>query len=206
MYNYGYIPLPIAEVFFPVAVATLMIHNVGVEIALWTAGVLIASGQLGGGWWRRVLNPPVVAIAGAVLINAVGLSPQVPRLALDATDMLGRCGIPLGLVLSGAVIFDMLKSTDWRSGWPALAGAMVIRTLVLPAIFLLLARSLPLSVELKQVMVIQAAMPAASFTVVVAKMYQQDADTAVRIVAGTTLLGIATIPIWLMIGRSVVGV
>ncbi len=234
MYNYGYIPLPVAETFFPAAVATMVVHNVGVEIALWTAGVLIASGSLGGAsgslggasgslggasgslggangspggrWWKQILSPPVVAIAAAVMINASGQSSHVPQLALDAADMLGRCGIPLGLVLSGAVIFDMLRTTDWRTGWPALAGAMALRTAILPVCFLLAAKYGPFSLELKQVMVIQASMPAASFTVVVARMYSNDADTAVRIVAGTTLLGVATIPLWMAIGRAWVGV
>ena len=37
--NYGYIPLPLAEKFYPSAVVDLILHNVGVDLALWSVGI-----------------------------------------------------------------------------------------------------------------------------------------------------------------------
>lgn len=209
MYNYGYIPLPIAEKFFPGAVATLMVHNVGVELALWTVGVLVISGGLAPGWWRRIINPPAVGIVIAVVVNVLnrGETPAVPvpELVMDATRMLGNCAIPMGLALSGAVIVELMKEVRFLDGCQTFVGALFIRVGLLPVCFLLFAKFVPLSLELKQVVLLQAAMPAASFPLVVTKMYGQDTQTALKIVAGTTVLGILTIPIWLAVGKTVLG-
>ena len=65
-----------------------------------------------------------------------------------------------------------------------------------------LARVLPCSVELKRVLVVQAAMPAGVFPIVLSRLYGGDPATAVRIVAGTTLLSLVTIPLWIRWGLS----
>jgi predicted permease len=209
MYNYGYISLPLAEKFYPTAVATLMVHNVGVEIALWTVGILVISGGLGPGWWKRILNPPAVAIAAAVGLNFAGAAGPIQQHAgfiLEAADLLGRCAIPMGLVLSGAIIVDLMREMKLTDGLRTLAGATLIRVVLLPIAFLAFARYAPISTELKQVMVLQASMPAAMFPIVVAKMYEQDTQTALKIIVGTTLMGLLTIPLWIIVGRAWVGV
>ncbi|MCE2828062.1 MAG: AEC family transporter, partial [Verrucomicrobium sp.] len=57
-------------------------------------------------------------------------------------------------------------------------------------------------VELKRVLVVQAAMPAGVFPIVLSRLYGGDPATAVRIVAGTTLLSLVTIPLWIRWGLS----
>lgn len=200
MYNYGYVPLPIALAMFPDAVTTLIVHNVGVELALWTLGLLIISGHIGRDWWRRVVNPPMVAISVALLVAFSGGARFVPNLVRDATGMMGQTAIPLGLVLSGAVIYDLWGEGDWRAEWRALALSSLLRVVLLPAAFLLFARYGGLSESLRQVVMLQAAMPAAIFPIVLTKLYGQDSPTAFRIVVGTTLLGLITIPLWIAVG------
>ena len=81
----------------------------------------------------------------------------------------------------------------------------ILRLGILPVLFLLLAKFLPCSVELKRVIVMQAAMPAAVFPIILAKHYGGSPATALRIVLGTSLAGFVTIPIWLRIGMNWVG-
>jgi hypothetical protein len=76
---------------------------------------------------------------------------------------------------------------------------------VLPAVLLAIAHFVPASRELKQVLVVQAAMPAAVFPIMLARHYGGDAATAIRIVIVTSLLGFLTIPFWLRIGMQAVG-
>ena len=64
---------------------------------------------------------------------------------------------------------------------------------------------LPFSTEIKRVLVVQAAMPAGVFPIVLARMYGGDPATAVRIVAGTTLLSLVTIPLWIRWGMAWLG-
>ena len=76
---------------------------------------------------------------------------------------------------------------------------------ILPVLFLLLAKYLPCSIELKRIIAIQAAMPAAVFSIVIAKHYCGDPATALRVVLGTSLVGLVTIPLWLRFGMKFVG-
>ena len=71
--------------------------------------------------------------------------------------------------------------------------------------FILLARYLPASVELKRVIVLQAAMPAAVFPIVMSRHYGGHPPTALRVVIGTSLLSLLTIPLWLRLGMKFAG-
>ena len=68
------------------------------------------------------------------------------------------------------------------------------------------AKWLPLSIELKRVLVVQAAMPAGLMPIIIARHYGGQPLTAVQIVLGTTILALLTIPLWLRVGLAWVGV
>ena len=50
--------------------------------------------------------------------------------------------------------------------------------------------------------VAQAAMPAATFPIVMARLYEQDVQTAWVVVVGTSLLSLITIPLWMILGAA----
>jgi predicted permease len=82
----------------------------------------------------------------------------------------------------------------------------LLRLGVLPVLFLLIARFLPCSADLKRVIIVQAAMPAGILPLVIAKHYGGRTLTAVQVVIGTTVLGIFLIPLWLRLGLALAGV
>jgi hypothetical protein len=59
------------------------------------------------------------------------------------------------------------------------------------------ARFLPLQQELRQVLVVQAAMPAGLTSIMLARMYGGRPAVAVQIVIATTLLSLLTLP-WII--------
>lgn len=203
--NYGYVPLPLVLTLFPGDTAgVLFVHNLGVDIALWTV-CLVALGHGRLREWRRLLNPPILSIVIAVGLNVVGAQYWMPRFLLTTAEMLGACAFPLGIILIGATMADstaaLRRHLDLRTvGW-----ASVLRLGILPVLILALAWVLPLPRELKQVLVVQAAMPVAVFPIVLARHYGGDPLTAVRIVVGTSLLGLLTMPLWLKLGLRVLG-
>jgi hypothetical protein len=67
------------------------------------------------------------------------------------------------------------------------------------------AKFLPASPELKRVIVLEAAMPAAVFPIVMARHYAGDPATAMRVVIGTTVVGLMTIPLWIRFGMQFLG-
>lgn len=207
LYNYGYVPLPLAMLLFgDETVGVLFVHNVGVETALWTLGMmaLTGAGATAGGW-RKIINAPLVAIVLALVLNFAGLAPHLPSVVRTTVHLLGQCAIPLALLLIGATGSDHLEGFHSAHGWRVIGIASLLRLGLLPVGFLLLAKYLPASVELKRVIVLEAAMPSAVFPIVMAKHYGGDPPTAVRIVVGTSVIGLITIPLWIRFGMKFVG-
>jgi malate permease and related proteins len=201
--NYGYVPFPLILTLFaahPDTPGVLFVHNLGVDIAMWTLG-LITLGQAGG-WreWHKLINAPIVAILVALLLNAAHASAFLPRFVMTTASMLGACAFPLGIMLTGATVADQSAELTPARSAPTIAFASLFRLALIPAVLLGLTWLLPLSVELKRVLVVQAAMPAGVFPIVLARRYGGDPATAVRIVIGTSLVGLVTIPVWLRLG------
>lgn len=206
MYNYGYVPIPLALLLFNSdTLGVLFVHNVGVELALWTLGVMLLTGRSVGRDWRRIVNAPLVAIALALLMNAFALQAHVPKVALTGLHWLAECAVPMALLLIGATVADHLHEFHSAHGWRVIGMAVLLRLGLLPLLFLLLARYLPASVELKRVIVLQAAMTAAVFPIVMSKHYGGDPPTAMRVVIGTSVVGLVTIPLWIRFGMKFVG-
>lgn len=212
-FNYGYIPMPLVEAMFPkdngATMGTLIVHNLGVEIAIWTVGLLVLQGKLDRNSWKRVLNPPFFAIMASLLINQFRLFEVVPDLLQMDLSFLGKpisllaqATIPMGLIMVGATMADQfaLARTQLLYGWQSAIAGIVLRLAALPVIFILVASWLPEQVnhfqlaELKNVMVIQAAMPCAVFPIVLAKHYGGDTAVALRVVFATSLVAVVTIP------------
>jgi predicted permease len=202
--NYGFVPIPLIAALYPADVAdatlgVLFLHNVGIELAIWTIAVSI----LGGGFaMRRMLNPPSIAIVLALGCNLSGLHAALPSFLYAACEMLAGAAIPLALLLVGATIaHEIANSAELRH--PRMlrtvtAGA-VLRLGLFPLMLLAVA-SLVVSPELRRVLLVQAAMPAAMFPIILAKHYGGDVPTALTVGLGTSLLALVTMPIWLQVG------
>ncbi len=212
IYNYSYIPLPLAMLLFPggSTVGVLFLHNVGVELAMWTLGVMLLgrhqSSQDTTPYWRRLVNAPLIAIVAALVLNWTGAFHLAPPALLTGIHWLGQCAIPMALLLIGAVVADFLPEFTSQRSFPVIGGACLLRLGILPLGFLLLAVVIPATPELKQVMILEAAMPAAVFPVVMAKQYGGDPATALRVVLGTSIFGLMTIPLWIRAGMHWLGI
>ncbi len=205
--NYGYLPLPIMEgIWGPESRGVLLVHNVGVEVAIWTVGLLVLSGQSLAEGWRKLLNPVFITLLVAIAVNVAGLAPLIPKVGMTTIHALAVCGIPLGLIMTGVNLANYLNEPRELFDAKVTAAALVLRLALMPVLILLLARYLPLSLELKRVLVVQAAMPAAVVPIIIARLYGGHPRTAVQIVLGTTAIGILTIPLWLRAGLAWVGV
>ncbi|HEY8836300.1 MAG TPA: AEC family transporter, partial [Dehalococcoidia bacterium] len=205
--NYGYLPLPIMGAMWGHDIlGVLLVYNIGVGVALWTVGVLVLSGLSPRDGWRKLVNPTVVTMAVAVALNGAGLAGAVPAAVTSMTHALAECAIPLGLVMIGVSLANYLGDLLALLKPRVTLGSCLLRLGVLPIAILCVARWLPCSVELKRVLVVQAAMPAGVFTIVLARHYGGQPLTAVQIVFGTTVLGIFMIPWWIQFGLGWLGV
>ena len=200
--NSIYFPLPIIALLFErQTIGVLMVFNLGVEIALWLLGIgFILSPRDFKSVLQRIVSGPVVAIVVALLLNHYECDRKIPDFVFDAIRLLGQCTIPLGLILIGATLTDLKTGAQLFTNLKVPLLASVVRLVVLPAIVLFAAFFLPISTELKKVVVIQAAMPCAVFPIILTRHFDGSPEVAFKIVVSTTLLSILTAPLWIRAG------
>jgi len=205
MHNYGYVPLPLALLLFDQSTAgVLFLHIIGVEMAMWTLGVMFISGGASRDW-RKLINAPLIAILLAILLNALGWDVHVPQIVSTGLHWLGGCAIPMALILIGAIMADHIGDFHSAHGWRVMGAGVFLRLGVFPLIFLLVAKFIPMTTEHQRVLVLEAAMPTAVFPVILAKIYKGDPATAMRAVISTAVLSLVTIPLWIKFGMRLLG-
>jgi len=216
VYNYGFIAIPLIQSIYnsKSITGTLMVHNSGVELAIWTIGILILTGKVGKDSWKQMLNPPVIALLAGVLLNflfpptnamASGFSGEVQERIISTIGQLGQIAIPIALILIGASIRDLLGDQTLKFDWKIMGFGCSVRLFLMPIVFIALAVLLPLPSELKAVMLVQAAMPCGMFPIIMAKHFGGSPQVAVQLVISTTALSILTIPFWITIGQHFAG-
>lgn len=203
--NYGFVAIPIVTALFPDkgTLGVLFTFTLGVELACWTAGVGLLTG-LNKAPWRLALNAPVITILISLVLNFTGLHAHVPQIAHKTFTMLGTCAVPLAVLLIGASIADLWGQDAMQ--WKVAVVSPILRLGIIPIAFLAVACYLPISLELKRVIVVQGAMPSAVFNIMIARLYGGHASTAVQVVMATTLVSCVTTPLVIAWGLKLVGV
>ncbi len=222
IYNYGYIPVPLIDTLYGAnALGVLFLYNLGTETAFWTVGFASLQGHKLFTDWRRTLTTPVRAILLGVSINLAtywaGI--HLDGASLDATfwgwlvkivlttiHLVGLCSIPLAMLLIGATMADFWSKFRANHGIGVMGLAVAVRNVISPLGFILLAWLLPISTELKETLVVQAAMPAGVFTLLLSRHHGGDVPVALQIIFATSAAAIITLPLWIHFGMQVVGV
>lgn len=212
-FNYAFVPIPLIELLFDQATLGVMfVHNVGAGLLAYSLGISLMSERTQRRWWMRLLNGPTIATVVALAANWSGFGElMVERLEfLDrAVRWLGQASVPISLLAIGAVTADQFgpgrgeisRSNSTRM----ILLACVLRLLVLPVLMLTAAAYLPISDPLRRVMVIMAAMPSATFVIILSRHYGGVPAVALRVALSTSLVSLATIPLWIAIGMRVTG-
>jgi malate permease and related proteins len=205
--NYSYLPFPIVGALWGEhAQGVLLVHNMGVELALWSVGMLVLTGASIRDGWKRLVSPMLVTLLTAIAINLLGLGGFVPGFIRSIVHSLGVCAVPVGIVMTGVNLANYLDEPSKLLHRNVALGSCLVRLGILPVIMLLFAWMLPCSEELKRVLVVQAAMPAAVIPIIVAKYYGGQPLTAVQVVLSTTAAGLITCPLWIRAGLAWLGI
>jgi predicted permease len=147
----------------------------------------------------------VLALVVALAANLTGAAAYVPAFAMSLVHGFAVCAVPLGLLMTGVSIQPHLNDPKQLFNPRVILTAWFLRLAVLPWLILLAARYLPCPVELKRVLVVQAAMPSGVISIIVARVYGGQPLVAVQIMLGTTALALFTIPFWIRFGLSFAG-
>jgi predicted permease len=176
--------------------------SAGVDLAIWSVGILVLTGSSLRSGWKRLVSPMFITILAAIAVNVLGLSPYVPGFARSMVHSLAVCAVPLGLLMTGVNLANYLDDPMKLLHRNVALGACAVRLAVLPVIMLCFAYVLPCSDELKRVIVVQAAMPAAVLPIIIAQYYGGQPLTAVQVVLSTTAAGLVTCPLWIRAGLA----
>jgi predicted permease len=154
--NYGYIAIPVAAAVFGIhspMMGVLLVCNVGIEVMLWTFGLLILRGEVDRNVWKKLLSPPLVAMLIGLMLNYSGL-PDAKGAAgqgyavIRPLTMLGDCAVPSDAV-SVASFRDLVKTgMAWPLQVPKLASRCATATC--PPSNIIMALSIPFAPELSR--------------------------------------------------------
>jgi predicted permease len=174
LFAFGELALSFAGLFF-----------VASAVLAYTVGIVIAS--LGSASIpQAVINlfkvPMIYALLLAVLFMRTGW--QVPLPLERTTTLLGNAAIPAMLVLLGM----RLTTASWSNKAAPLAIAGTMRLLVSPTLALLLAPVFGIAAVARQAVVLEAAMPTAVLTTVLATEYDANPSFVSAAVFLSTLL------------------
>lgn len=150
------------------------------------------------GLLRELLrNPLIVATAAGLVAHSLGLEP--PALVLPVLDRIGNASIAMGLMTVGAGL-------QWRGihhDGRLTAWLMAVRHAFIPLIAWALALWLHLTPLEATVVVMFAAMPTASSAYVLAARMGGDGPYVAGLVSLSTLLGAASLPVFLSLMQRV---
>lgn len=182
--------------------AGLGLFSITIGLAIPMANVFAVSAlsrgtglSLGAAVRKVALNPFLLASLSGV---AVGLSRiTIPEPLLAPVTLLAQAAIPVALISVGATL-------NWRAlaKLDRFSGIIVATKLVaMPLVTTLVALALGSSAAIVPVLVIFAALPTASAAHVLASGFGADRKLAATLVAQSTLLSAATLPVWMAVAE-----
>ncbi|HRW24620.1 MAG TPA: AEC family transporter [Spirochaetia bacterium] len=189
----------------------VLLYYIANTVMFWTIGVYgIASDGarlagappprfLSASGLRRLLSPPLVGFAVAVVLIMLGI--PLPKPLLDTAKTIGSMTTPLSMLFIGIVI----AKVDWRSIRLErdLALVTLCRFVLSPAIVILMLRLTDLPMLMKQVFLVQSMMPAMTQTPILAANYGADTEFAGLGTSMTTVLSLLVIPACLALSTVV---
>jgi predicted permease len=167
------------------AEARAVIYFVSSSILVYTLGTLIASGFKGG--WRGALKhlltlPQVYALIAVFVIRATGW--QVPAPIMEALRLPARATVPLMLLLLGM----QLARASVGEYWKAASASTLLRLVIAPFVAVGFAALLNLSGPARQAGILEASMPTAVISTLIANEYEAEPQLVTATVLLSTLL------------------
>ncbi len=185
--NSGYLGYPVALFAFGMAgLSRAVVYDMTNSLILYSLGIYTIHHK------NEIKEMFKIPLLYAVVIGLFFgiLKIPVPELIFKPIEMIGMITIPLALLVLGykltAIKIDSAKIAFFASLFRIIGGFLVA---------LLIIKLFSISGLVKNIVLIQAAMPSAVMTMILCQKYRRDASLVASIVLITTLLGIVTIPL-----------
>ena len=177
----------------------VIIYIAGSTVA-WTLGPYVSSSGKASVLksLQSVLRTPVVyALIAAFALKAAGIA-ELPPVLSRTSQLLADASIPLMLVLLGLQLAGFRKPDRWR----LLLSGTAIRLLLAPLIGLAIASLFSLDGAARLAFILQAGMPTAVLTIILAYEFDTDRDLALNLIMTTTLVSPLTLTVIIYLLRN----
>lgn len=219
--NVAFMGIPLVDAVlentYPGATVYALIYSITFNVFLWSLGVKICNegrdlnengiddleeAKKGVSRWTALTHPTTIASIIGLMFFIFPIEGYVPQIAVETLVMLKGLVRPLSMLVIGLRLADMsfkglLKDKDMYV-------FIALRHVILPLIALALVKFVdgvitPIDEAVQMVIVILAAVPAATSATMFAEKYDCDAVYVSRLVTVSTILSIATIPLILLL-------
>lgn len=191
--NMTYIGIPVcAAVLGPSAAFYASLLNIPYNLICFSLGVWLLAGKLP---WRKIFNPAFLAALCAAILYM--LRADVPAVVLDGCAFIGQATSPCAMLVIGSVLGSVSLRALFDE-WRAIPYA-ALRLGGVAALVLLLLKAVNADPVLEGVLVLMAAMPAATNATMLCTIYGGNRALSAKLIFLSTALSAVTIPLWVML-------
>ena len=189
--NTGYIGYPVALFAFGVAgLSRAVVYDMVGSFFLYSVGIYIINHK---NEIKEIFKIPLLyAIVIGLLVNLLKI--PIPDFVFNPIEMIGMITIPLALLVLGYRLTE-IKVSSARIAFLA----SLFRICIGFFIAFLIIKLFSIQGLVKNIILLQAAMPSAVMTMILCQKYKRDASLVASIVLITTIMGLVSIPIILSI-------
>lgn len=144
---------------------------------------------------QLITNPLILACLLGLALNVSGIG--LPGWSAPTLALLGATALPLGLLAVGVALTPRAVGRDLG----AIIAASALKFLALPLLMLGFALLFGLPLLALKVVLLLAALPTASSAFILARQLGGDTRLMANIITVQSLLGFASLPLWLMLGE-----
>lgn len=205
--NAGFLPIIIVSALAPADAAGRLYVYIFLFVLIFPPLLYTVSGRIfssaGAGFdWKNLFNAASVTTVVALALALAGARPWMPEVVFRPLEMLGGTTIPLSMIVIGGIVMVNF-SRNSRFPYGFVLKAALLSLVALPLIVYVLAGFLPISSEVRFLLLLEAMMPPAATLPLIARKYNADYELTGQALFDITMLSMITAPLLLAIMKAV---
>ncbi|MBO8165535.1 MAG: AEC family transporter [Brevibacillus sp.] len=201
--NTGFIGLPLcAALFGPKGALLAAVFDAGLDFTLWTVGVMLLQERRSFSLssMKALINIPMVAIVGGMVIALVGWQP--PETVKTLTSTLAQLASPLAMLYIGMLIPSLLKVRK-PFPLPVIGLPITVKLCLFPLAVCLMLSFITPPLDVTRVVMVQVTMPSLTLASILFARYAADEQMGAMATVCSTLIGLLTIPLMVLVGEEI---
>ena len=188
--NVTYIGIPVcAAVLGGSAAFYASLLNIPYNLICFSVGIFLLAGEFS---LKRAMNPAFLSGLAAAILYV--LKVPVPRVLLESCAFIGQATSPCAMLVIGSVLASVPLREIFNE--PRAIPFVLLRLAGIAALVALLTKPLPVDPVLKGVLVLMAAMPAATNSTMLCTIYGSNRELSAKLIFLSTALSLVSIPLW----------